>query len=259
MRKFATPEDEWRSYLEGTHPFVTLGRRTFGRFPSDPRCRICHAPFGPPGGAVFRLLGFRRWDKSPNICTHCVEDFRHHDVMGAEVPVTFLFADIRRSSELARHIGTLELAHLMQRFYATASRVLLEHDAILDKFVGDEAVGFFLPLMTGPEHAAAAIRSAEALLAATGHGGNDDPWVPLGAGVCSGTAFVGMVTSSRGSEFTAFGDPINTAAHLAGQAARGEILVDERGAADAGLDTDSLELRDLSLKGHATAAYVIAV
>lgn len=261
MGRFATPEDEWRSYLDGTHPMVRLGRRTFARIPSDPRCRVCYAPFGQPGGAVFRRLGFQRWDKSPNICTHCVNELADHEVIGVEAPVTFLFADIRRSSEMARGMSTLELAHVMQRFYATASRVLLEHDAILDKFVGDEAVGFFLPLTTGPEHAAAAIRAARALMAATGNGAGDgghiDLWVPLGAAVSSGSAFVGMVSSSRGSEFTAFGDPINAAAHMAGLAAPGEILVNERCAVDAKLDTDGLERRDLSLKGHAATAYVL--
>ena len=109
MGRFATPEDEWRSYLDGTHPMVRLGRRTFARIPSDPRCRVCYAPFGQPGGAVFRRLGFQRWDKSPNICTHCVNELADHEVIGVEAPVTFLFADIRRSSEMARGMSTLEL------------------------------------------------------------------------------------------------------------------------------------------------------
>ena len=81
-RRFASMEDEWRAYLDGTHPMIVLGRRTFGRIPSDPRCRVCYAPFGAPGGALFRRMGFRRWDKSPNMCTHCIRDLADKDVVG---------------------------------------------------------------------------------------------------------------------------------------------------------------------------------
>lgn len=35
MAKFATPEDEWRAYLDGTHPWIHLGRRTFRHIPSS--------------------------------------------------------------------------------------------------------------------------------------------------------------------------------------------------------------------------------
>jgi adenylate cyclase len=169
--------------------------------------------------------------------------------MGAEVDVSFMFADVRHSSEIARRVGTMEFAHLMQRFYATASEVLFDNDAILDKFVGDEVVGFFMPFMTGPNHAGAAVRAAQDLLRATGHGPGSEPWLPLGAGVNTGTTFVGMVSRGRESEFTALGDPINVAAHVMAQAGTGEVLVTEAAVTAAGLEPGGLERRHLSLKG----------
>ena len=257
MPRFATPEDEWRAYLEGTHPWLRWGRRAFGHIPSSPRCKICFAPFGPPGGSVFRRMGRRPWPKNPNVCMFCIRELSGHEVVGAEVEISFLFADVRRSSDLARSIGTMEFTHLMQRFYAEANRVLLANDAILDKFVGDQVVGFFLPLMTGPDHAGAALRTAKELLIATGHADEDGPWLPVGAGVNTGTAFVGMVSSGRSSEFTAFGDPINVAAHVAAQAGPGEILITLATAAAAGIR--GLERRHLSLKGHEVEALVLPI
>jgi class 3 adenylate cyclase len=59
-----------------------------------------------------------------------------------------------------------------------------------------------------------------------------------------------MVSRGTSSDFTAFGDPINVAAHVASQAAAGEILITEAAAAAAGLPTDGLAQRHLSLKGH---------
>jgi adenylate cyclase len=259
MAKFATPEDEWRAYLDGSHPSIRWGRRTFRRIPSDPRCRVCFAPFAGPGGAMFRRMGFVRWNKNPNVCMRCVKDMRMYDVMGAEVEISFLFADVRHSSEIARQMGTMEFTFLMQRFYATANRVLIDNDALIDKFVGDEVVGFFMPFLAGPRHAGAAVRAAQALLLATGYGGAGEPWLPLGAGVNTGTSFVGMVSSGQESEFTAFGDPINVAAHLAAQAGPGEILVTDAAATAASLDVGALERRHLSLKGHQADVVVVPV
>lgn len=208
---------------------------------------------------MFRRLGFVPWEKNPNVCLHCIKELVEFDVIGAEAPISFLFADVRRSSDLARRMETTEFAHLMQRFYAAANDVLIANDAILYRFVGDEVVGFFLPFMTGPDHAGAAVRAAKALLLATGHAESDGPWLPLGAGVNTGVAFVGMVSSGGSSEFTAFGDPINVAAHVAAQAAPGEILITDAAATAADLRTDGRERRHLSLKGHPVNALVLPV
>jgi len=257
MPRYATAEDEWRAYLDGTHYTIVWGRRLFRGIPWSPRCVVCLAPFAGPGGVVFRAVGIRRWDKNPNVCNHCIRSLVEHEVMGADAEISFLFADIRRSSELARSMDTHELARLMQRFYRVANDVLLANSAILDKFIGDEAVGFFMPFMTGPDHAGAAVRAARELLDATGHGDADGPWVRLGIGVNTGTTFVGMVSRGSGSEFTAFGDPINIAAHLAAAAGPGEILTTQATLSAAGLDGDGLERRDLNLKGHQVGAAVL--
>jgi adenylate cyclase len=252
-------EEQWRSLLEGTDDVVHRHRRIRGRIPTDPRCRLCYTPFRGPGGFLLRRMSRvnEPWDKNPTLCRRCVLQISAFDVMGAEVPVSFLFADVRRSSELARQLGTRAFTLLMQRFYAAATSVLFEHQALLDKIVGDEVVGFFLPFMTGDRHPEAAVRTARALFRAVGYGSQDGPWVPLGAGVHTGETFVGYVSRGESSEFTALGDTINVAAHLAAHAAAGEILITQEVAAS--LDTSGLERRHLSLKGHERDAFVIAV
>ena len=261
MWKYDTPEDEWRAYLDGTHYSIVWGKRLFRHIPSSPRCCVCLAPFAGPGGWAFRRVGIRRWEKNPNVCNDCIGTLVKHEVIGAEAEISFLFADVRRSSDLARQMDTYEFARLMQRFYRVANDVLLDHNAILDKFIGDEVVGFFMPFMTGSDHAGAAVRAARELLKAVGHGDadGDEPWLPLGVGVNTGTTFVGMVSRGSGSEFTAFGDVINVAAHLAAAAGPGEILATDATVTAAGLPTDGLERRDLSLKGHHVDAVVLPV
>ena len=148
----------------------------------------------------------------------------------------------------------------MSRFYEAASDVLIESDALLDKFVGDQAIGLFVPGIAGPEHPRRAIDAARTLLERTGHGSEDDPWVPLGAAVHTGPAYVGTVFS-RGqiSDFTALGEAVNTTAHLCAQAGVGEILVTESAARAAGLAIEGLEEREVSLKGQPMIARVLAI
>jgi adenylate cyclase len=260
MVEYATPEEEWHDFLSGTHPHLQ-DKSPLRFIPSSPRCKLCSAPFGAPGNLILRRYGFAPWDKNPKICGRCFKGFESHakgcptspedqDVRGAEVEISMLFADVRGSSKLARQMPVIDFSKLMSRFYKVSSQVLIDHDAIIEKFVGDEIVGLFVPFLAGGEHARLAVEAARELLSATGHGSVDGPWVPLGAGVHTGSAFVGIVGSNESSDFTALGDPVNIAAHLATQAAIGEILVTNEIADAAGMAPDGLEHRHVSLKGH---------
>ena len=253
------PEEEWRAYLEGTHRNIHRAKRVLGRFPTDPRCRMCSVPFGGAGGWVAGHLSekSRPWEKNPNLCRRCVTGMSNGEIVGTEIDVSFLFADVRGSSELARRLGDRDFTDVMQRFYETATAALFDHDALLDKIVGDEVVGFFLPFMAGPDHAARAVEAARAIFAGVGYGSQTGPWLRLGAGVHTGLSFVGFVPRGLDSDFTALGDTINVAAHLAAQAGPGEVLITD--AVAASLETDGLQRRHLSLKGHEVDAFVVSI
>ena len=71
---------------------------------------------------------------------------------------------------------------------------------MLDKFVGDEAIGLFFAGISGQGHAGAAIRAARALLDAVGAtDASEDGPIPVGAAVHTGVAFVGS-TGAGGRE-----------------------------------------------------------
>jgi len=268
MAAYATPEDEWHDFLSGTHPHLQ-DKSPLRLIPSKPRCKLCKAPFGSPGRFILARYGYQPWAKQPKICGRCFKGLGEHAQMcpgapesqgirGGEVEISMLFADVRGSSKLAREMPVIDFTRLMNRFYRESSRVLIDGDAIIEKFVGDEIVGLFIPFLAGPTHAARAVETAQELLRITGHGSPDGPWVPLGAGVHTGTAFVGMVGSNNTSDFTALGDPVNIAAHLASQGAIGEILVTDQTAEAAGLTAEGLEHRSLSLKGQLVDALVLS-
>jgi adenylate cyclase len=128
--------------------------------------------------------------------------------------------------------------------------VLVHSDALIDKIIGDQAAGMYVPGFAGEDHAQRAVKAAQELLQETGHNDPEGPWIPLGVGVHTGTAFVGSVGTSDGTmDITVLGDVPNTAARFSSKAGPGEILVSQSAAAAAGLQTSSLEQRLLDLKG----------
>ena len=233
-------------------------RRFWRSIPSPPRCKLCHRPFGPPGGPIMRLVGLGRWPGNPKYCRGCFKSLYRHRT-GAEIECSLIFADVRGSTTLAETMAPGAYRRLMDRFYATAVDAFVAHDAFVDKFVGDEVIGIFVPALTEQLHARQAILAGLELLAATGHA-TRSPWVPIGIGVNTGVAYVGAVGTEEHVEFTALGDNVNVTARLASVAGPGELLVTEAAAHAAALHEPGLGRRRLELKGRteATDVFVLA-
>lgn len=250
-------EQFWADYLSHPDSMMTFGRRFFSRLPSEPRCRLCAAPFKGGGGAAMRLIGKRQAWSNPNYCNSCEKVLlKHHG--GAEVETSMLFADIRGSTALAEKMTPTEFRQVLNRFYSTASETVFAHDGMVDKFVGDELVAVFPPLLNAERHSVSAVKTAQDLLRATGHADSGGPWVPIGAGVHTGRAWFGVVGEGAHVEITVVGDPMNVAARLAARAEAGEILVSAEAAEKAGLDA-SLPRRTLELKGREEPIEVVSL
>jgi adenylate cyclase len=241
-------DPQWYALLNDPDSGFASGRGWLRLIPSSPRCKLCAAPFAGPGAPFMRMMERGRWDKNPSICGFCFKQLEKARG-GAEIELSMLFADVRGSTGLAESLGPAAFRRLLDRFYREATKVLVSRDAVLDKFVGDEVVALFLPVLAGGDHASDAIEAARDLLRATGHGTDAGPWIPLGAGVHTGLAYVGSIGDTV-TDFTALGDSVNVTARLASEAADGEILVSSSAAQAAGLD-DPLETRTLTLRGRA--------
>jgi adenylate cyclase len=172
---------------------------------------------------------------------------------GAEIELSLLFADVRGSTSLAGTMSAAEFSHLMNRFYNAATDVLIRTDAFIDKLVGDEVIGLYIPGYAGKHHARKAVRAAQELGRAMGYGTPAGPWLPIGIGVHTGVAYVGTVQGIEGavSDFTALGDVVNVVARLASRAEPGEALISDATYAAAGLNLGGVEQRQLDLKGRA--------
>jgi adenylate cyclase len=219
--------DQWRRTFteEGT---TGHGIRRFFRFwPSSPRCGMCLAPFKGIGGLVLRPTGFSTPSrKNPNWCKQC---FEAAPMGGFEIEIGVLFADIRGFTAYSEGRRPEEVASLANRFYAVASQIFAEQDAVIDKLVGDEVMAFWTPGLAGREtYISKMVAAADELLRNVGFGRSSQPWLPLGLGLDHGLAYVGNVGHGDVKDFTAIGDTVNTAARLQSHAKPGQIVMSER-------------------------------
>lgn len=241
-----TPErhaDLWQTVLTDGHASLVRARRLFRYLPSSPRCKVCNNPFGGPAGRLLGAVGFNPSRKNPTLCSRCCDAL---PAGGAEVDIAVLFADVRGSTALGEHAPAADFAALLNRFYDVATKVLLRHDAVVDKLIGDEVMAFFVRGVSGPDYRRRAVLAGRDLLDAVGHGSARGPWLSVGVAVNAGQAYVGNIGGAV-VDFTALGDPVNVAARMQQHAAGGELLV------AAGVADDlmvSAQPRVLDLRGH---------
>jgi adenylate cyclase len=257
----STPQEAMYEFLTGQNRASVTMRRVFSRVPHGPNCKVCAVPFEGVGGAVLRHIGFGRYAGNPAICDFCIKSLQKIGVQGAEIPVTLLFADIRGSTGIGERLSPTEFRAFLDHFYRQATKTVLAHDGVVDKFVGDEVIGLFFGGISGDRHAEAAIGAARELLERSGAAeATPSGPIPLGAAVHTGVAFVGSTASDDAvNDFTAIGDTVNTTARLAGEAAAGELLVSVDAAEAAGVDASGLERRSIEVRGRTEPIEVVTL
>jgi len=241
--EFRVPPPLWIRLLNWT-----LGR-LYKVLPSNPHCIECGIPMAGMGGSALRFMGSAPSSFSSRLCRGCERAARKYE-SGVEVELTMLFADVRDSTPLAEEKGISGFKEIINRFYKETSDVLIQHNALVNRLMGDQVIALFVPRFAGKNHVKTALHATQELLRVTGHGDKNDPWIPVGAGIHTGEAYVGAVGSASGvNEVTVLGSAANMCARLSSKASAGEILISEDSMKFGNLDMEGLEKRTLELKG----------
>lgn len=206
---------DWKRLLVDGYEPLKVAQRIFRRLPSAPRCKLCQNPFGGLGGKVVGLMGRRPSRKNPNLCQAC---FDHLPEGGIEIDVGVVFADVRGSTEMGEQSTATEFADRLNRFYATATRVLIHYDGLIDKLIGDEVMALFISGIAGPDYRQKAASAAIVLATAL-----DD--IEVGVAANAGVAFVGNVGSGTVMDFTALGDAVNVGARLQSHSSPRQVVL----------------------------------
>ncbi len=84
------------------------------------------------------------------------------------IELTMFFADIRGSSNLAESIGMEKIIDLIPGFQKPATAIIHQDRGMINRLMGDQVIGLFVPRSSGGNHAQAAIDASKDLLKVTG-------------------------------------------------------------------------------------------
>jgi adenylate cyclase len=135
--------------------------------------------------------------------------------------MTFLFTDVADFTTLSEGLDSHELARILNSYLDGVTQIVLRHDGMVGKFIGDAVFVIFNAPLDQPDHAERAVRCALEIdrfcqsfcLEQNAKG------VPFGLtriGINTGPAVVGNFGSSSRFSYTATGDAVNTASRLEG-------------------------------------------
>ncbi|HXP75794.1 MAG TPA: adenylate/guanylate cyclase domain-containing protein [Stellaceae bacterium] len=146
---------------------------------------------------------------------------------GENRDMTILFSDIRGFTGIAEGLGPQELTLFINEFLQPMSDVVMTHDGVIDKYIGDCIMAFWNAPLPDPRHAAHAVAAAKEMrrtLAAlngererraTAAGQAFKP-IRIGVGINTGECCVGNMGSHQRMEYTVLGDSVNLASRLEG-------------------------------------------
>lgn len=148
--------------------------------------------------------------------------------LGGEIrEVSVLFCDIRGFTSLTEGMEPPEVIRMLNEHFSPLTRLVYEHDGVVDKFVGDMIMAIFgAPTSRGDDalHAAqCALAMVEARRALNAH---SHPPIEIGIGVASGLAVAGCVGTAERQNYTVLGARINLASRLCSRAGRMEVVID---------------------------------
>lgn len=135
--------------------------------------------------------------------------------------LTFLFTDIEGFTTLSERTEPEVLVPALNSYLDQASRVVLEHDGVIDKFIGDAIVAVFGAFHEDENHSQKAVECALALDKfaqdfAAKMKGEGLAFGRTRIGVNTGTAIIGNFGGDVRFDYTSIGDAVNTAARLEG-------------------------------------------
>ncbi|ONF50728.1 adenylate/guanylate cyclase domain-containing protein [Methylobacterium radiotolerans] len=196
---------------------------------------------------------------SPNLAERLAGDASGLELGGHRRDVASLFTDIAGFTSLVESLDPVQLAEILNGYFAEMTDVVFAHEGTVAKIVGDALHVLFGAPGDQPDHAARAVACALALdeAAEAFRGRWRERGIEIGVtriGVHAGPAIVGNFGGGRYFDYTAYGDTINTAARLenANKAFGTRICVSDAVVIRAG-QFRGRPLGDLLLRGKQTA------
>ncbi|MCT7979050.1 CHASE2 domain-containing protein [Laspinema olomoucense] len=175
---------------------------------------------------VMNLLGQH---VSPKIA-QAVWNSRHEllkegQILGQQMTATVLFTDLQGFTRITEQSDAQTLMLWLNEYMKAMSGIVLDHDGVVDKFIGDAIMAVFgVPIpRTRPDEIAGDAIAAVACAVAMGKKlrslnqqwqAQGRPTVAMRVGISTGHVFAGSLGSRQRLNYTVLGDTVNIAARL---------------------------------------------
>jgi adenylate cyclase len=174
---------------------------------------------------------FRRY-LSDHVLQGVINSNESIELKGERREVTVLWIDIRQFTRLTASIGPERLVSFLNETFELITSRLLEHDATVDKYIGDAILAYLGAPIETADHAERAVAAAIAVQRSVLERNqkceaSGEPFVRLevGIGIQTGTVVVGNIGSELKMDFTVIGEPVNIANRIQGLAGPTQIMI----------------------------------
>jgi adenylate cyclase len=167
---------------------------------------------------------------SPQIANEVVSRADSGDLRlgGEQREVSVFFADIRGFTRISEQLSPEAVMQMLNSYLSVIADAVVQHDGIVNKFVGDNIMAVWNAPQSQPDHALLAVKAAweaQQKLAELRQRDNRPLPVQFGIGINTGVAVAGNVGSAGRSEYTVIGDSINTASRICSATPGNEVWI----------------------------------
>jgi adenylate cyclase len=144
---------------------------------------------------------------------------REIELGGEKKEITILFTDIQDFTTIAEALPTEELMSLLGEYFDLLSKIILEHQGTIDKYIGDSIMAFWGAPIENKDHALLACKAALACQEAViklneKRKEKGQPEFFTRIGITTGVAIVGNIGTEKRMNYTVIGDIVNTASRF---------------------------------------------
>jgi len=163
---------------------------------------------------------------SPDMVDQLAENPELLRLGGERKEMTFMFMDICGFTPISEHYKNNDdpegLVELINKFLDMQTKIILNNNGTIDKYMGDCIMSFWNAPLDCPNHAELAVKSAIEVLDATKKLNEELkplnlPPINVGIGISTGECIVGNMGSEVRFDYSVIGDAVNLGARLEGQ------------------------------------------
>lgn len=138
---------------------------------------------------------------------------------GKRAEVSVLLADIRGFTSISESLEPEQVSAILNLYFSEMVPIILKHNGMLNKFIGDALLAVFGAPVENPEHPTMAVKCAIEMLEKVKE--LQQKWlqenntlIEIGIAISTGDTFLGNIGSEDRLEYTVIGDTVNIASRI---------------------------------------------